>query len=77
VAAFARYVARRLRANATYRIAVGHADAEAEGRRLLEALQAAVPAIESAYLTPLGAALGVHGGPGMLVVGAQEYAPPG
>jgi hypothetical protein len=25
---------------------------------------------------PLGTALGVHGGPGMLVVGLQEYEPP-
>jgi hypothetical protein len=32
--------------------------------------------VESTYLMHLGAALGAHGGPGMLVVGVQEYLPP-
>ena len=27
-------------------------------------------------VVPLGSALGAHGGPGMLVVGLQEYVPP-
>jgi hypothetical protein len=75
---FARYIAKRLPKGVPQRLAVGHADAEREGRRLLDALRALVPQVESSYLTPLGTALGVHGGPGMLVVGAQEYpAPPG
>lgn len=73
---FARFVARCLRRDAAYRIAVGHADAEREGERLLDALRRYVPQIESAHLAPLGTALGVHGGPGMLVVGVQEYAAP-
>jgi len=75
-ARFARYVARRLRRGAAWRIAVGHADAEQDGQRLLDALCSRVPQVESAHLTPLGTALGVHGGPGMLVVGAQEYLAP-
>ncbi len=75
-ARFARFIARRLPAGVPCRIAVGHAEAEAQGRRLLEALRAEAPQIESAWLTPLGTALGVHGGPGMLVVGVQEYTPP-
>lgn len=75
-ARFARFVVRRLRAGATYRVVVGHAEAELEGQRLLAALRAAIPRLESGYLTPLGPALGVHGGPGMLVVGVQEYLPP-
>ena len=29
------------------------------------------------YLTALGPAIGAHGGPGMLVVGLQEYTSPG
>jgi len=73
---FARFVARRLRRGVAWRIAVGHADAEQEGQRLLDALCSRVPQVESAHLTPLGTALGVHGGPGMLVVGAQEYVAP-
>jgi hypothetical protein len=55
---------------------VGHANAEAEGRRLLEEITAGLSNIESSYLSPLGTALGVHGGPGMLVVGLQDYVPP-
>lgn len=73
---FARFVARRLRAGTSYRIAVGHADAEEQGCCLLAALRAEIPHMESGYLTPVGTALGVHGGPGMLVVGAQEYTAP-
>jgi DegV family protein with EDD domain len=75
-ARFARYVARRLRADTAYRIVVGHAEAAAEGECLLAALRARIPRLESSCLTPLGPALGVHGGQGMLVVGAQEYTPP-
>lgn len=75
-ARFARFVARRLRKGIAHRIAVGHGNAEAAGQHLLDALRAEIPRIESAHLMPLGTALGVHGGPGMLVVGAQEYAPP-
>jgi len=73
---FARFVARRLRRGVAYRITVGHAAAQRDGERLLDALRSSVPQLESAHLTPLGTALGVHGGPGMLVVGVQEYAPP-
>lgn len=73
---FAAFVRRRMRAAACYRIAVGHADAEAEGRALLAEITAGLPNVESTYLAALGTALGVHGGPGMLVVGVQEYEPP-
>ncbi|MGD9598722.1 MAG: DegV family protein [Steroidobacteraceae bacterium] len=73
---FARYIARRLPAGVPRRIAVGHGDAEADGQALLDALRREIPRLESACLTPLGTALGVHGGPGMLVVGAQPAAPP-
>jgi uncharacterized protein len=73
---FAAFVRRRMKAGARYRIAVGHGDSEEEGRKLLAELTAGLEHVESTYLMPLGAALGVHGGPGMLVVGIQEYRPP-
>jgi hypothetical protein len=41
----------------------------------LQALQ--LPNVEYAKLVPIGSALGAHGGPGMLVVGLQEYEKPG
>lgn len=73
---FARLVRRRMADDVGYRVAVGHANAEAEGRRLLDSICAGLDNIHARYLTPLGTALGVHGGPGMLVVGIQEYEPP-
>jgi DegV family protein with EDD domain len=73
---FARLIRRRMADDVGYRVAVGHANAEAEGRRLLEVICEGLDNIHARYLTPLGTALGVHGGPGMLVVGLQEYEPP-
>ena len=73
---FARFVGRRLDARRRYRLIVGHGDAPEEGARLLELLTRGRDHIDGAWLVPLGAALGVHGGPGFLVVGLQEYEAP-
>ncbi|MEP7242145.1 MAG: DegV family protein [Gammaproteobacteria bacterium] len=73
---FATYVRRRLDAGKRYRICVGHANSESEGAQLLSEITAGLANVESSYLTQLGTALGAHGGPGMLVVGIQEYVPP-
>lgn len=73
---FARHVAKRMRADRRYRIAVGHGNAEADGQALLNDLLARGPNITEHFLMPLGTALGAHGGPGMLVVGIQELVPP-
>ncbi|HKE92809.1 MAG TPA: DegV family protein [Povalibacter sp.] len=69
---FVRFIARRMLADRSYRIGVGHANVEAEGRALLERMQRIHPRIESSFLMPVGSALSVHGGPGTLVVGIQE-----
>ena len=73
---FASLVRRSINPGIGYRVAVGHANAEEEGRRLLEEICAGLDNVRARYLMPLGTALGVHGGPGMLVAGIQEYAPP-
>src|SRR5262249_16960630 len=73
---FARLIRSRMSDDAVYRVAVGHANAEEEGRALLEEICADRSNIRDRYLTALGPAIGVHGGPGMLVVGIQEYTPP-
>ena len=75
-AKFARFVGRRLKAEHRYRLLVGHGDAPAEGARLLALLKHGRSNIDRAWLVPLGTALGVHGGPGMLIVGLQQYTPP-
>jgi DegV family protein with EDD domain len=71
---FARFIRRRMRDDCSYRILVGHANCEADGRWLLERLGGAN--VAWGRLLPLGSALGVHGGPGMLVVALQEHDPP-
>ncbi len=73
---FARLIRARMRDDVTYRVAVGHAQAEEEGRALLDEVCADRSNITDRYLTALGPAIGVHGGPGMLVVGLQEYTSP-
>jgi uncharacterized protein len=75
-ARFAGFVRRRMKKQCCYRVAVGHANAEHDGRALLDELTRDLPNLDSAWLTPLGTALGVHGGAGMLVVGVQEYVAP-
>ena len=73
---FARLVRSRMRDDVVYRVAVGYANAEEEGRVLLDEICADRSNIRDRYLTALGPAIGVHGGPGMLVVALQEYTPP-
>ena len=72
---FARWVRRRMRDDVTYRLIVGHANCEADGQWLLQELS--LPNVAYAQLVAIGSALGAHGGPGMLVVGLQEYEAPG
>jgi hypothetical protein len=72
---FARLIRSRMSDDTVYRVAVGHANAEEEGRALLEEICADRSNIRDRYVTALGPAIGVHGGPGMLVVAIQEYTP--
>ena len=68
---FARFVRRRMSDDRGYRVLVGHANCEADGHWLLERLRG--DNVAWSRVVPLGSALGAHGGPGMLVVGLQEY----
>lgn len=67
---FANYVARRA-PRGSLRFLVGHAEAPADATRLAETLAATLPDAECAGVTELGSAIGVHAGPGALVVGLQ------
>ena len=71
---FARFIRRRMRGDVPYRLLVGHANCEADGQWLLDAL--ATDNVVYRRLLPCGTAFGVHGGPGLLVVAFQEYEPP-
>jgi hypothetical protein len=73
---FARWIVRRLDPQQRYRVLVGHGDCEADGRALLAELARLRPDLQMLELMPVGTALGVHGGPGMLVVGVQRLDAP-
>lgn len=70
---FARYVLRRVDRRARLRIAIGHAICKDDARDLQRLLLSGLADVESARLTDLGTAFGVHGGPGTLVVAVQYY----
>lgn len=75
-ARFARYVARQLRGEKDLVVAIGHAvnpDALATVRATLEA---SLPRLMKLTEAELGTALGVHGGPGTLMISAQPYVDP-
>lgn len=72
---FARHVARRTQPEKIYRVAIGHANCQDDANRLREELLDKLPGIESSYVTELGSAVGVHAGPGALLVSIQEYRP--
>jgi DegV family protein with EDD domain len=75
-AKFARFVRRRIDPSKRYRLLVGHANARDEAERLLAEVTDGLTNVEKTGVLPLGSALSVHGGPGTLAVGLQDYEPP-
>jgi DegV family protein with EDD domain len=73
---FARYIARRSDQTGKLRLAIGHALCEDEAIRLQELLFELLPMIGRCAITGLGSALGVHGGPGTLIVAVQNDVDP-
>lgn len=71
-----RFLRARFPAQGRYRIFVGHGDAPAAAAELMTRLRRAFPNHESCTDTQVGSTLGVHGGPGIVVVGLHEYTPP-
>lgn len=73
---FADYVCRRCPSGRRWHIAVAHAQRDADARDLEKRLRDKLESVESSFVTELGAAFGVHTGPGALVVAVQEADPP-
>ena len=73
---FALHIAKRCKDEGNLRVAIGHALCEEEAWELETLLRQCLPAVRMSTVTDLGSALGVHGGPGTLVVGVQEYLDP-
>lgn len=65
---FARFVARRAPRHQSLDVGIGHAICEEDARALEQQIRARIPAVGRVTLNGLGPALGVHGGPGTLLV---------
>ena len=68
---FAAHIARRLDDDVPVRIGIAHAVCEDDAVRLAAELRARIGSVERLDVTELGTALGVHTGPGALVVATQ------
>ena len=73
---FARYVARNTPAADALDVAIGHAVCRDDAVALENELRRLFDNIHRTTITDIGAALGVHGGPGTLIVATQPYSRP-
>jgi DegV family protein with EDD domain len=69
---FARFVRKRIARDRHWLLAVGHANAPAEAQTLRRMILEGLDNVDESHVLPIGSALGVHGGPGCLVVSLQE-----
>ncbi len=70
---FARLVARRTGHHPAVHVAIAHALCAEDAAELERLLRDLLPKVERVSVTQLGAALGVHGGPGTLIVAVQPH----
>jgi hypothetical protein len=73
---FARLVARRLKKDKLYRFIICHCQARDAAMDVQHQLLQRHPEVHSCQITDAGPAVGVHLGPGGIVVGVQQYLPP-
>jgi len=73
---FARYVARKTPDAEALDVAIGHAVCHDDAVALERELRRLFGNIHRTTITDIGAALGVHGGPGTLIVATQPYSRP-
>jgi uncharacterized protein len=69
---FGRLLRRRLDPARRWRIGISHANVPEGAAQVRDAIAKGLPQAEILPVIPLGTALGVHGGPGCVVVAAQE-----
>lgn len=65
---FARFIARRAPKNQDVNVGIGHAICESDAEALEREIRARIPAIKNLVVSGLGPGLGVHGGPGTLLI---------
>jgi DegV family protein with EDD domain len=74
---FAQYISRRTPRSESLDLAIGHAVCPDDAADLDRELRALFDNLHRTTITDIGAALGVHSGPGSLVVATQPYIRPG
>jgi hypothetical protein len=73
--AFGAFVRRRMDPQRRWRVGISHANEPDGASRVRDEIAAALPSAELLPVIPLGTALGVHTGPGCVVVAVQELEP--
>jgi DegV family protein with EDD domain len=68
---FAKYIAKNTSYNKKINISIGHAIAYEDAKTLKKFLETEIEQINEFKITELGTAIGVHGGPGAIMVGVQ------
>lgn len=68
---FARFIARKLKSGEAIEISIGQAVCPEDADALAAELRKRAPSISSTKICGMGTALGVHGGPGTLIVSAR------
>ncbi len=72
IARFARFVARRA-PTGPVEVGIGHATCHADAEKLADELRIRMSAIKKLTVCGLGTGLGVHGGPGTMIVSIRPY----
>lgn len=74
---FARFLVRRMQPGEVYRVLISHTDCPEDARALRELVLAAHPQVDACWIEEASPAVGVHAGPGALIVGLQRWRAPG
>lgn len=73
VPGFSRWLLRRFDADKSYRLMITHGNDHAAATELRDRLLTKLPNVQDSWISETGPAVGVHTGPGVLVVGVQEW----
>ncbi len=73
---FARYLLRRMKDDATYRVIISHTDAEIDAKDLRKRILAGHPRVDGCWVVEASPAVGAHAGPGTLIAGMHVWKPP-
>ncbi|MEN1727023.1 MAG: DegV family protein [Pseudomonadota bacterium] len=73
---FARFLLRKMKGDACYRIMISHTNARDDARTLRDLLLAGHPEVDACWLEEASPAVGAHAGPGSLIVGLHPWSKP-